>query len=186
MARQQGLSRKKSKVIVFQYISTRRARIEFYNLCISCVFSTEGKALAIVRWRRLGAAIGVVGNPSLRPAFRVRRGRERKNGFAASRAHRATRPTPSEFRRQPGGCADFKQPASVLGHSLAVRIRPALSRLAVARARELGNTLGVGRGRQMDQRSGQGSVVLDGKHRRRAHFRYVRSRRSLVSFAVRP
>ena len=62
------------------------------------------------------AAIGVVGNPSLCPAFRVRRGRGRENGFAASRARRATRPTPSEFRHPPGDGADFSLPASVLGH----------------------------------------------------------------------
>ena len=38
------------------------------------------------------------GNPSLCPAFRVRRGNDRENGFVSGRARRATRPTPSEFR----------------------------------------------------------------------------------------
>ncbi len=44
------------------------------------------------------AMIVVVGNPSLCPAFRVRRGSGRENGFVSGRARRATRPTPSEFR----------------------------------------------------------------------------------------
>jgi hypothetical protein len=39
-----------------------------------------------------------VGNPSLCPAFRVRRGKRFSFGLMTSRARRATRPTPSEFR----------------------------------------------------------------------------------------
>jgi len=62
------------------------------------------------------AAIGVVGNPALCPAFRVRRGRGRENGFVASRARRATRPTPSEFRRPCGHGADFSRRRACLGH----------------------------------------------------------------------
>lgn len=43
-------------------------------------------------------AVGVVGNPSLCPAFRVRRGGARENGSMTGRARRATRPTASVFR----------------------------------------------------------------------------------------
>jgi hypothetical protein len=48
-----------------------------------------------------------VGNPSLCPAFRVRRGRDREYGFAASRARRATRPTPEQISASSGDGADF-------------------------------------------------------------------------------
>lgn len=63
---------------------------------------------------------GVVGNPSLCPAFRVRRGSGRENGFMTGRARRATRPTASVFRLS--GDRRLRQPASVLGHRLAVRL----------------------------------------------------------------
>ena len=61
------------------------------------------------------AAIGVVGNPSLCPAFRVRRGREREFGLTAGRARRAPRPTPP-FRAAPtsaaGECAGHHSPSA--------------------------------------------------------------------------
>jgi len=48
-----------------------------------------------------GAAGGdygaVMDHPALCPAFRVGRGNDREYGFAASRARRATRPTPSRI-----------------------------------------------------------------------------------------
>ena len=73
------------------------------------------------------AAIGVVGNPSLCPAFRVRRGSGRKYGLMTGRARRATRPTPSEFRRPCGHGADFSCRRTCWG--IARRPpRPALSR----------------------------------------------------------
>lgn len=53
------------------------------------------------------AAIGVVGNPTLSPAFRVRRGSGRENGFATSRARRATRPTPERISVPCGHGADI-------------------------------------------------------------------------------
>src|SRR5205823_6648539 len=56
---------------------------------------------SLKRGRARRAALGgafssdrVVGNPALCPAFRVRRGRGRENGFMTGRARRATRPTP--------------------------------------------------------------------------------------------
>src|SRR5216683_7375674 len=87
------------------------------------------------------AAIGIVGNPSLCPAFRVRRGCGREYGSMTGRARRATRPTPSEFRHPSGDGADFSLPASVLGH----RSPPASPCTLPLIAVELGNTLGVGR-----------------------------------------
>jgi len=68
-----------------------------------------------------------VGNPSLCPAFRVRRGSDREYGFVSGRARRATRPTPSEFRRPCGHGADFSRRRACWG--IARRPpRPALSR----------------------------------------------------------
>ena len=110
------------------------------------------------------AAIGVVCNPSLCPAFRVRRGSGREYGSMTSRARRATRPTPSEFRHPPGDGADFSLPASVLGH----RSPPASPCALPLTAVELGNPLGVGRGRRQDREMRQGSAGHDGKQRRRA------------------
>ena len=60
------------------------------------------------RKRRTGS-IGVVGNPSLCPAFRVRRGSGREYGFAASRARRATRPTPERISVPWGHGADISR-----------------------------------------------------------------------------
>src|SRR5438477_12085326 len=67
------------------------------------------------------AVIGLVGNPSLCPAFRVRRGRGRKNGFMTGRARRATRPTPSKFRRPSGDGRRLQLDGERAGASLAVR-----------------------------------------------------------------
>ena len=77
------------------------------------------------------AAIGVVGNPSLCPAFRVRRGSGRENGFAASRARRATRPTPERISVPCGHGADISSRRVCWGITRRP-LRPALSRLAVA------------------------------------------------------
>ena len=62
---------------------------------------------------------GVVGNPALCPAFRVRRGRDRKNGFAASRARRATRPTPERVSVPCGHGADISSRQRAWGHAAA-------------------------------------------------------------------
>src|SRR5712691_3945883 len=80
--------------------------------------------------------IGVVGNPSLCPAFRVRRGSGREYGSTTGRARRATRPTPSEFRRSLG-VSPTSAAGSVPGDTLP-SASPALSRLAAASAVELG------------------------------------------------
>jgi hypothetical protein len=80
--------------------------------------------------RRLGApqaAVGFVGNPSLCPAFRVRRGSGREYGLMTSRARRATRPTPSEFRCHVGMAPTSACRQRGWGHA-AARFRPALSR----------------------------------------------------------
>ncbi len=65
------------------------------------------------------AASGVVGNPALCPAFRVRRGRAREIGFAASRARRATRPTPERFSVPCGHGADISSRQRAWGHAAA-------------------------------------------------------------------
>jgi hypothetical protein len=80
------------------------------------------------------------------------------------RARRATRPTPSKFRRPPGGGADFSSRRVCWGITRRP-LRPALSRLAVARAVELGNPLGVGRGRRRDRRIRRESAGRNGKQR---------------------
>jgi hypothetical protein len=64
--------------------------------------------------------VGFVGNPSLCPAFRVRRGSGREYGLTASRARRATRPTPSEFRCHVG-MAPTSAAGERAGASLAAR-----------------------------------------------------------------
>ena len=87
------------------------------------------------------AAIGVVGNPALCPAFRVRRGSGREYGFAASRARRATRPNSRANFGAMWAWRRHQQPASVLGHhspSASPRALPPRCRSAG----ELGNPLG--------------------------------------------
>ena len=64
------------------------------------------------RWR-------VVGNPALCPAFRVRRGRAPENGFAASRARRATRPTPERMSVPCGHGADISSRQRAQRHAAA-------------------------------------------------------------------
>ena len=78
------------------------------------------------------AASVVVGNPALCPAFRVRRGRVREYGFAASRARRATRPTPEQVSASAllGG-ADFNSRRVCWGITRRPS-RPALPSLAAA------------------------------------------------------
>ena len=76
--------------------------------------------------RRLGApqaAVGLVVNPSLCPAFRVRRGSGREYGSMTSRARRATRPTPSEFRCHVG-MAPTSAAGERAGAPLAARFAP--------------------------------------------------------------
>src|SRR5258708_29334031 len=96
------------------------------------------------------AATGVVEPPALCPAFRVRRGSRREYGSMTGRARRATRPTPSEFRHPSGDGADFGRRRRCYQH-LRRPLRPALSRLAAAPAVDLGNPLGVGRGRPQER-----------------------------------
>jgi hypothetical protein len=94
-----------------------------------------------------------VGNPSLCPAFRVRRGSGRENGFVASRARRATRPTPSEFRCHVG-MAPTSAAGSVPGDTLppASPCAPPLSRPSLGTRSESGRdadgTARYGRGAQ--------------------------------------
>ena len=114
-------------------------------------------------WRRKRAA-GVVGNPALCPAFRVRRGSDREIGSVSGRARRATRPTPSEFRRPCGHGADIISRRRCRGASSPPASPCALPRTAV----ELGNTLGVGRRRRRDRQVRQGSAGRVGKQHRRA------------------
>ena len=91
--------------------------------------------------RRCAAArCGVVGNPALRPAFRVTRGRARENGFAASRARRATRPTPEQVSVPCGHGADINSRRVCWG----ITRRPLRPRspAVLGHEGELGNPLG--------------------------------------------
>jgi hypothetical protein len=74
----------------------------------------------------------------------------------------------------------LQQPTKMPGCIFVARFRPALSRPRFARTVELGNTLGVGRGRQRHRQAWQGRAGHDRKQRRRARpydqFRPARSR----------
>src|SRR5258708_26457456 len=72
-------------------------------------------------------AIGLVGNPSLYPAFRVRRGKQRENGCMTGRARRATRPTPEQFSASMWAWRRLQLADEDAGH-LRRPLRPALSR----------------------------------------------------------
>jgi hypothetical protein len=84
-----------------------------------------------------------VGNPALCPVFRVRRGRAREIGFAASCARRATRPTPEWLSVPYGHGAEISSWQRAWGHA-AARFAPRppaalpLSRRAWEPARESG------------------------------------------------
>ena len=71
------------------------------------------------RRRSAAARCGVVGNPALCPAFRVRRGRAPEYGFTASRARRATRPTPERVSVPCGHGADISSRQRAWGHAAA-------------------------------------------------------------------
>src|SRR4051794_41215953 len=98
-----------------------------------CCLIKQGPARQLVLYAPQTAG-GVVGNPALCPAFRVRRGRARENGFAASRARRATRPTPERVSVPCGHGADISSRQRAWGHA-AARFAPRSPAIAI----ELGN-----------------------------------------------
>src|SRR3954469_19145617 len=107
----------------------------------------KGKSATLERRSRCG----VVGNPALCPAFRVRRGRGQENGFAASRARRATRPTPERVSVPCGHGADISSRQRAWGHAAA--------RFAPRPPATLGR---AGRAWEPARESGGGADRLDG------------------------
>jgi hypothetical protein len=108
--------------------------------------------------------VGFVGNPSLCPAFRVRRGSGREYGSMTSRARRATRPTPSEFR-----CHVGMAPTSAAGERAGASLAARFALRSPAAAVHLGNTLGVGRvanGTDGHDRGAQGTTESSGRRAR--------------------
>src|SRR3989442_13404832 len=86
------------------------------------------------------AVVGLLGNPSLCPAFRIRRGSGREYGLMTGRARRATRPTPEQISASSGDGADFSN--RPVGWGITRRpLLPAVSRLAAPRAVEGANRL---------------------------------------------
>jgi hypothetical protein len=105
-----------------------------------------------------------VGNPSLRPAFRVRRGSYRKYGFVSGRARRATRPTPSEFRRPVG-----RAPTSAAGSVSPSTLPPASPCALPLAAAELGEHARSRAGTPTGPTgTGRGAQGRDRKQNRRA------------------
>ena len=104
-----------------------------------------------------------MGNPSLCPAFRVRRGKYREYGLVSGRARRATRPTPSEFRCHVG-MAPTSAAGSVPGDTLppASPCAPPLPRPSLGTRSESGGDADGTDG------NGRGAQGRDRKQRRRA------------------
>ena len=111
-------------------------------------------------WRRKRRSgqwlIGVVGNPSLCPAFWVRRGSDRENGFTASRARRATRPTPERISAPMWAWRRLQQIGECAGASLAVRFAPRSPFSLPLVRKSRGTRSGVGRGRRQESRDTAG------------------------------
>ena len=100
------------------------------------------------------AAVVLVGNPSLDPAFRVRRGRESSFGLMTSRARRATRPTPEHISVPCGHGADISRRRKRALRGVRRPLRPALSRDA---GDFWEHTRESGENADRDDRSGRGA-----------------------------